>query len=278
MYYMHISMPACFFFIVQPMAHSGAPRRTADFRDCLEISLGEWFRLPACLFIHAWVITGYMEKETVMNMSGWTPDQLEAEPRPKETQCIYIYTMFFQRDMLSVCVSFRHTHTYIYIYKYIEKEREREREWKQFLHISEELEQARTVLNDATFDAVGNMRGMEPTTFLEILSTAKEGEVRYIWQMCVCEESGTWINLPFCLSRILDREYAKFCSILPAHRRKVLSFVIQVNLGIEMKYSWVLEQSNLNQDRLRVLQLPCGNLYIYIYIHTNHYIYIYIHV
>ncbi len=56
--------------------HQGAPKRMIQLQDAFEVSLNEWFNLPPSLFIHAWTCTGYMSKDAIMRLSGWTEAQL----------------------------------------------------------------------------------------------------------------------------------------------------------------------------------------------------------
>lgn len=95
----------------------------------------------------------------------------------------------------------------------------------------------------------------------EILATADDGEVRYMWQMQ--RDGGEWFNLPTCVGRALDREYSRHVTLSGAAKPAVASFVIHLTFGKEMKWVWMAEHSSLNQDKWDVY---IRHTFIFIYI------------
>ena len=60
---------------------AGIPKRSGDAEDAFAVSIAEWFALPRCLFVHAWVITGYISREKLAALTGVTEDQLQQARR-----------------------------------------------------------------------------------------------------------------------------------------------------------------------------------------------------
>lgn len=114
----------------------------------------------------------------------------------------------------------------------------------------QELKAANQRLNDTkVFKGPG---ALELPSYDELLATAAPGEVRYVWQMRReplvdgqggVEDQDSWVNLPFCIGKCLDREYAKWVCCKSKVLKKISCFVIHVHFGTEMKFSWMLENT-----------------------------------
>lgn len=113
--------------------------------------------------------------------------------------------------------------------------------------VTKALEEARQRLNSGDPERVSHSDALFPPGMHEILETALPGEVRFVWQMQKTENEEEWINLPQVVSRCLDREYAKFACLTGATQKSMAHFCIHVGFGTEMRYSWIMEQSILQQ-------------------------------
>ena len=94
---------------------------------------------------------------------------------------------------------------------------------------------------------------LDPPSSAEILQAAGPGDVHYAWQyedvLPQPEAAATtvWRNLPHCLSRLLDREYAAY---LHPHKdapppKATSTVVVHVTFRHEMKKSWVLDNTRV---------------------------------
>ena len=113
---------------------------------------------------------------------------------------------------------------------------------------------ARAQLADPLYDPV--LAALDRPSHADVLTLAAPGEVIYLWQMRK-ERQGQgdpvpnddvlpdWTDLPTILSNALDREYAKYVNTT-GPMKKVVPIVINVGLGVEMRYVWMKE--NLTHD------------------------------
>ena len=108
----------------------------------------------------------------------------------------------------------------------------------------EALAHARAQLADPLYDPV--LAALDRPSHADVLTLAAPGEVIYLWQMRK-ERQGQgdpvpnddvlpdWTDLPTILSNALDREYAKYVNTT-GPMKKVVPIVINVGLGVEMRY------------------------------------------
>ena len=69
-----------YIFKLSQVCHlAGAPKRTADPRSVVSISCSEWFKLPSCLFKHAWISTGLVTQDEMSQLSGLSEEELQQD-------------------------------------------------------------------------------------------------------------------------------------------------------------------------------------------------------
>lgn len=170
-----------------------------------------------------------------------------------ETIHIYIYISLFTYIhiyiYLNVCI-YIHVYRYLYIYTY--------ECFISLRHIVQEIQDARERLDnpssDRTFDT------LELPSYAELLEQAEPGEVMYLWQMKtddVVDDSADWINLPTVISRILDREYARYINTSSTVKlRDVSSFGVHIQFESEAKYQWFHDKTKLLSDGSRTWVKP----------------------
>ena len=144
--------------------------------------------------------------------------------------CMYIYIVFL----------------FIYIYIYL------------FRHIVQEIQDARQRLDNPSTDrAFGTL---DRPSYAELLDQADPGEIMYLWQMKkqeVVDDSADWINLPTVISRIMDREYARYINTTSTVKlRDVSSFGVHVQFESEVKYQWFHDKTKLLSDGSRAFLKP----------------------
>ncbi|CAE7900180.1 unnamed protein product [Symbiodinium microadriaticum] len=91
---------------------------------------------------------------------------------------------------------------------------------------------------------------LDPPSCAEILLSAAAGEVHYVWQYL---DAGAWQNLPTCISRLLDREYARFSNPGKQQPKRYSSIVIHAIFRHEMKKTWVMENTAALPDGTRTV-------------------------
>ena len=116
-------------------------------------------------------------------------------------------------------------------------------------HIDQELEEATEALRDP--QAI-QLSSLDITSYNEILQQALPGEIQYIWQMAKNKngpDDVDFLVLPTCISKVLDREYARWvCANPDLHLREIVGFGIHVGFGTEARVGWFNERTYTDRE------------------------------
>ena len=99
---------------------------------------------------------------------------------------------------------------------------------------------------------------LERPSYAEILSQALPGETVFVWQRQVERPEGSpieddgWQHLPECVSRVLDRDFARFVNVREGFKiHDVSAFAIHLRFQSEIRPCWVSERTRQSDNGSR---------------------------
>ena len=97
-------------------------------------------------------------------------------------------------------------------------------------------------------------------SYSEILHQSLPGEVQYIWQMAknkTAPDDVDFIVLPTCISKVLDRENARWvCTNPELHLREIVGFGIHISFGMESRATWFADRTFMDKEGCRQFKKP----------------------